>query len=761
MVRFLAAFVSLFSLATPAWTDVPETKKDPSMYAYWHLDQIKGDTAQDASIYGQETRIHGAKWVEGRYRQGLGFDGQDDYVAVARTWHFDIRRFLTLEAWVKAEAAPAKDEQCVIAKSGSPLTSPYGIFINAKRQAVFSVLLADKKTASVVSVELSADWHHLALTYDGRTLSGYVDTKLVGQKEAAGELAASDAVLLIGGDKGKNSFKGTIDEVRFYERALSAEEVATDSRSKRFVIASVLEVVLHDADTYRPLEAEVRVKGSDGRYYTPFEPANGMYYDGYFYIFSHFKVLLPAGKTEVYVSRGPEYEPGRATVELKDDAETKVDIALQRWLDITKKGWYGGDLSVQTLGHGRGKLDHLGGARLNELAAMLCRAVGLHWSCVGSTIPGEYLREPNGETMSNIAGHVDWVHTGTFPSYRAPNTHFNEYDNLRIIDSAAPTAVPVPCHVFGYSAAPDDPSSNFDTPRANTGWCFNRELPIDIILGRVHTYEVNTGAKEMRDLYWYNNLGFRVSAASGTDVYLTHGGGAGGVRTYVKMESLTLENLVGGLQQGRTFVSSGPMLLFHIDGHDIGDIITLKKPLLKKRKTLTAQIEGYFLQGLGKVELIRNGKVVATFDAEGKREFKKETTLQIDETCWFGVKLYGKSGQLGYSSPIYVRYGKDKMDPDPEAIKYFLDWIQRFRKVVGEYSQTTNFERAVCMFGDRADERLKAAKVAPDEKLDKNLHAWYLKIIDKAEKVLRSLEKEGRAFEDITVPITDDSGGKK
>lgn len=72
-------------------------------------------------------------------------------------------------------------------------------------------------------------WTHLAFTYDGATEKLYVNGVLVASRAQTGAISAANGVLHIGGDSvwGEH-FQGLIDEVRIYNRALSAAEIQTD-----------------------------------------------------------------------------------------------------------------------------------------------------------------------------------------------------------------------------------------------------------------------------------------------------------------------------------------------------------------------------------------------------------------------------------------------------------------------------------------------------------------------------------------------------
>ena len=72
-------------------------------------------------------------------------------------------------------------------------------------------------------------WTHLALSYDGTTLRLYVNGLQAAAQALTGPIATSTGSLRIGGNAVWGEyFKGLIDEVRVYNRALSAGEIQVD-----------------------------------------------------------------------------------------------------------------------------------------------------------------------------------------------------------------------------------------------------------------------------------------------------------------------------------------------------------------------------------------------------------------------------------------------------------------------------------------------------------------------------------------------------
>jgi hypothetical protein len=73
-------------------------------------------------------------------------------------------------------------------------------------------------------------WSHVAVTYDGSNMLLYVNGALVATKAQTGTIATGNQALRIGNSNASISegFNGLIDEIRIYNRALSAAEIGSD-----------------------------------------------------------------------------------------------------------------------------------------------------------------------------------------------------------------------------------------------------------------------------------------------------------------------------------------------------------------------------------------------------------------------------------------------------------------------------------------------------------------------------------------------------
>ena len=74
---------------------------------------------------------------------------------------------------------------------------------------------------------MDGQWHHCAATFDGQVMRVYLDGRKIGELERKGIIAyGGDAPACIGSLNGRENFQGRLDDLRIYDRALDAEEIA-------------------------------------------------------------------------------------------------------------------------------------------------------------------------------------------------------------------------------------------------------------------------------------------------------------------------------------------------------------------------------------------------------------------------------------------------------------------------------------------------------------------------------------------------------
>jgi RHS repeat-associated protein len=210
-------------------TAVAQAKLEvPGLVAAYNFNEGTGTALGDLSTNGNSGVISGAAWAPGIYGQGLSFDGQDDWVTIADASSLDLTTGMTLEAWVNSTAR-AGFETVVIKEAGTEAT--YALYGNDHNNAPTTWVFDGASYFSApaeTSLPLNR-WSHVAATYDASILRLYVNGVLTASVPAAGPLVTSNDPLRLGGNSISGEwFAGSIDDVRVYNRVLSAAEIEAD-----------------------------------------------------------------------------------------------------------------------------------------------------------------------------------------------------------------------------------------------------------------------------------------------------------------------------------------------------------------------------------------------------------------------------------------------------------------------------------------------------------------------------------------------------
>ena len=201
-----------------------------SMLGWWKLDETTGTTANDDSAYGNDGSLQnmdGSEWTTGRIDNGLDFDGSEDWIDTTIASNLSIT--VTMTAWFKSDAAGTIGDdylaQRFLTQRRTATSSRLALGINNDRVAVYwydgGSFTQESTTPLVAGV-----WYHAALTYDGATIRLYVNGAEEGNWAEATMSTPSANTFEIGAGGGVRLFAGVLDDVRLYDRAVCAAEVA-------------------------------------------------------------------------------------------------------------------------------------------------------------------------------------------------------------------------------------------------------------------------------------------------------------------------------------------------------------------------------------------------------------------------------------------------------------------------------------------------------------------------------------------------------
>jgi len=200
------------------------------------LNEGAGATAYDSSGNANHCAISGASWVAGRFGSALSFDGVNDTITCPA--NLAVNDF-TIEAWVKPTTTHELDTESITGTGGISgqkyvlfpgihvgMDAGMGISVGTNGISVYehgdSYMPPLAVYAGVIS---SNEWSRITVTYTNKQPRIYLNGTLVrtGLSSPRSNVYASG----LAGGGAYGYFPGQMDGIRIYDRALTAEEVAT------------------------------------------------------------------------------------------------------------------------------------------------------------------------------------------------------------------------------------------------------------------------------------------------------------------------------------------------------------------------------------------------------------------------------------------------------------------------------------------------------------------------------------------------------
>ena len=427
----------------------------------------------------------------------------------------------------------------------------------------------------------------------------------------------------------------------------------------------------------RPLPARVYVDGSDGRGYSPdgaFHRAMMVYDRHYFHTEGEAEVEVPAGRTNIEALRGSEYLPSSVTVDVPPGGMQSAAMTLERLIDLPARGWYSGDTHTHDLHQGFG-LSHE--AFFLQLLAEDLHVTNALIHMDGTRLMGRWTDltgEPHplstathilqyGQEFRGGLGHVGMIGTREFilpfvagqgsTAYGQPTLEHPYLEGARTQGGLAGFMHP-------YLSAPQEPADAASTL-----------IALDVALGLGDFYDIGAlYSDELASAQFYYrllNAGFRMPATGGTDNFsdVWRDPPPGSARTFARIDgSLTVASWLDAVRRGRTFMSTGPLLLLDVEGKQPGDEITDAPAELRVRAEATS------IAPIDSLQILVNGQVVRTVRGRDPTRITFQGGVPMPRGGWIAARVLGPaSGYFGddyafaHTSPVYVvRAGQTFVD---------------------------------------------------------------------------------------------------
>jgi len=460
-------------------------------------------------------------------------------------------------------------------------------------------------------------------------------------------------------------------------RARGSAAAAVPGRTQAELRGTVL-----SKETRQPVPCTVTILDSNGQTVT-----DGKGYRWGFRSSGVFTKLLPPGRTKVRITRGPEFRAMEREVELRAGAVTNFQVELERQVDLRRRGWFAGDSHVHmihgektipvdfdqvalaaraedlqylSLGHAW-QLDHPTPERLE--AELSCRSTPdctLTWNlespknyfkgdaarCLGHCWTlGMRGRTPHGADV--IAMLLD-ASAGDYQSQEPSLANFESHALIHAQGGSVFYTHPARWWTGAWGGQGGYPKQ--DKMRVSN---MAVELPLDVLAGPTFDgLDIITGAHEFAaDQKSFEiwslllNHGYRVAATASSDACFDRPGGAvpGAARLYTFVEGgFSLAAVARATAQGRTFVTTGPLVLVSVDGKPPGTALPAGNHSHELR--IEAWSSGAGDGGLRRVEVLRNGQPVQKplDDARaGCPSFQAALSIVETGTAWYCVRVFG------------------------------------------------------------------------------------------------------------------------
>ncbi|MFG1705508.1 LamG-like jellyroll fold domain-containing protein [Nonomuraea sp. M3C6] len=211
-----------------ATANVTAPPANTGLVAAYGMNEGTGTTVTDSSGKSNTGTLTNAAWSNsGKYGKALSFNGSNAYVNIPDSTTLRLTTGMTLEAWLNP--ATATGYRTALIKQHSSGVA-YALWANADNNRPYTeiVTTTDQGLPGTAGLPLNT-WTHLTATYDGTTLRLYTNGTQTAQKTVTGTIRSDTQALRIGGSSlWGEYFNGLIDDVRVYNRALTATEIQND-----------------------------------------------------------------------------------------------------------------------------------------------------------------------------------------------------------------------------------------------------------------------------------------------------------------------------------------------------------------------------------------------------------------------------------------------------------------------------------------------------------------------------------------------------
>ncbi|MFO0901722.1 MAG: CehA/McbA family metallohydrolase [Pirellulales bacterium] len=475
----------------------------------------------------------------------------------------------------------------------------------------------------------------------------------------------------------------------------------------------------------------------------PYDRAVGKSIERHVTLSAHpFRLELPPGRYKLVAEHGKEYRPETLAFQVTDQP-LDLEVKLQRWVDMPTRGWYSGDTHVHRA--------------LPDLPNVL-QAEDLHiiypmsqWITRARELPSAGTVDP----QLAASQHADFA-----PIQVSPNRFIvplnSEYEIFSVNDRrhtlgailVLGQSAPLPTGIPPLRAVADAARRQgalLDLEKHSWAWTpvVAPVMKVDLYpLSNNHVWRVpfafgqwtlennwrdnpriETGPQGFTEWGWLHfgweqyyallNCGLRLRPTAGTG-NAVHPVPAGFSRVYVRLgtEPMSAPAWQQRLNEGRSFVTTGPMLDLSLDDQPFGGV---HQPSVawQAGRPATVRIHGEILSAvpLERIELVAAGEVAAVLKPANQVEGRLYRTrldqpFTADGATWLAVRCFEQRAdgrpRFAHSAPAFLDLPGASLRPRRDQVHYLLQRceseIDRNQQVLtaeelAEYREAAEFYR--------------------------------------------------------------------
>jgi hypothetical protein len=461
-----------------------------------------------------------------------------------------------------------------------------------------------------------------------------------------------------------------------------------------------------DADTGKPIPCRISIRGADGTFYFA-KPAaaggtaveyrkqasNRASIEHHVTLSAHpFAADLPPGKFTITVQRGKEYLPETRTVDVTD-AGARTQIQLKRWINMAERGWYSGETHVHRMP------DQLPNVMLAEdlnVALPLTSWVTEAYASPKSSNKAGAAVMTDARVFEIDPTHVFYPRNTEYEIFRVGKKNHTLgalffLNHKTLFEEGLPPVRPIVRKARAEGAL-------LELDKHNWPWSmmlapvFNVDL---YELANNHMWEtefafrdfgspapdwmkIEKDAKGYTEKGWIDytfqnyyallNCGLRMRPTAGCASGV-HPVPLGFGRVYVKIDGeFAYEKWMKGLDEGRSFVTTGPMLFANFD---------------RGRNVVTFEVQS--AAPLRDTWLIVNGEKHVGFPATNDEQKgiyvnRGEHLLEVAETSWFALRSIEEreAGRIrwAHSAPIWIDVPGKPIRPRKDDVDFLAKRVE-------------------------------------------------------------------------------------